>query len=97
MAGMGDVRLAGTSKKRLATEGRVLSDDEEGLFVRLRELRKELAERQRVPAYIVFSDKVLLEMVVRRPATDSELLAVPGVGPAKLERYGDAFLTALRS
>jgi ATP-dependent DNA helicase RecQ len=97
MAGMGDVRLAGTSKKRLATEGRALSDDEEGLFVRLRELRKELAERQRVPAYIVFSDKVLLEMVVRRPATDSELLAVPGVGPAKLERYGEAFLTALRS
>jgi superfamily II DNA helicase RecQ len=48
-----------------------------------------------VPAYIVFSDKVLLEMVARRPANDGELLDVPGVGPAKLEKYGSAFLAEL--
>jgi len=66
--------------------------EEDGLFQRLRTLRKELADRQGVPAYIVFSDKVLREMAARRPGTPDELLDVPGVGPAKLDRYGRAFL-----
>lgn len=66
--------------------------EEEALFLRLRTLRKELADRQGVPAYIVFSDKVLREMATRRPATPHALLEVPGVGPAKLDRYGQAFL-----
>jgi ATP-dependent DNA helicase RecQ len=68
---------------------------DEGLFEALRALRKELAEAQRKPAYIVFSDKVLLEMAARRPATPEAMLEVPGVGPAKLERYGRAFLEVL--
>lgn len=66
------------------------------LFRRLRILRRELADRQNVPAYIVFSDQVLREMAARRPRTPAELLAVPGVGPAKLERYGEVFLDALQ-
>ena len=65
---------------------------EEELFQRLRTLRKELADAQGVPAYIVFSDKVLREMASRRPGTPGEMLAVSGVGPAKLERYGRHFL-----
>jgi len=70
-----------------------LADEE--LFQRLRTLRKELADRQGVPAYIVFSDKVLREMAARRPTSAGELLSVPGVGPAKLERYGESFLDAI--
>ncbi|MFW6200318.1 MAG: RecQ family ATP-dependent DNA helicase [Gemmatimonadota bacterium] len=66
--------------------------EEEALFQRLRALRKDLADQQGVPAYIVFSDKVLREMVATRPSTPSELLAVSGVGPVKLERYGAEFL-----
>jgi ATP-dependent DNA helicase RecQ len=96
MATMGAVRSGGASRKRVAVDGRALTEDEEALFVRLKGLRKELADRQRVPAYIVFSDKVLMEMVVRRPETPSELLELAGVGPAKLDKYGDAFLEALR-
>ncbi len=69
--------------------------EEEVLFERLRALRKELADRQGVPAYIVFSDKVLREMASRRPGTPAALLDLPGVGPAKLERYGRAFLDAI--
>ncbi len=65
------------------------------LFQRLRALRKDLADRQGVPAYIVFSDKVLQEMAARRPTSEAELLEVPGVGPAKLARYGQAFLEAI--
>ena len=68
---------------------------DEALFESLRSLRKELADAQRVPAYIVFSDKVLLEMVARRPTNASEMLEVPGVGPVKLERYGAFFLDRL--
>ncbi|HSW30498.1 MAG TPA: ATP-dependent DNA helicase RecQ [Longimicrobiales bacterium] len=69
--------------------------EEDALFERLRALRKELADRQGVPAYIVFSDKVLREMASRRPGSPAALLDVPGVGPAKLERYGQAFLEAI--
>jgi ATP-dependent DNA helicase RecQ len=65
-------------------------------FESLRSLRKHLADQEGVPAYIVFSDKVLVEMLERRPRTPAELLTVPGVGPAKLERYGEAFLQALQ-
>ena len=77
-----------------STRGLVHTQDQ-ALFERLRALRKELADRQGVPAYIVFSDKVLWEMAARRPASAEALLAVPGVGPAKLERYGRAFLEVI--
>ena len=65
------------------------------MFERLRALRKELADASGVPAYIVFSDKVLREMSALRPSSPEELLSVSGVGPAKLERYGSAFLAAI--
>ncbi|TVR66210.1 MAG: ATP-dependent DNA helicase RecQ [Gemmatimonadales bacterium] len=74
---------------------RELDPMEEALFEQLRSLRLELAREQGVPAYIVFNDRVLREMVQRRPSTPSQLLDIPGVGPAKLERYGDRFLSAL--
>ncbi|HKK08832.1 MAG TPA: ATP-dependent DNA helicase RecQ [Gemmatimonadota bacterium] len=64
-------------------------------FERLRELRKRLADERGVPAYIVFSDRVLWGMIERSPSTPEEMLDVSGVGPAKLERYGEVFLEAL--
>ena len=74
-----------------------VSDADEAAFQTLRALRKELADREGVPAYIVFNDKVLREMVALRPSTEAQLLDVPGVGPAKLKRYGEAFLEAVRA
>ena len=68
---------------------------EERLFAHLRALRKELADRQGVPAYIVFGDATLREMAARRPGTDDELLAVNGIGEAKLKHYGTDFLDAI--
>jgi ATP-dependent DNA helicase RecQ len=67
----------------------------EALFLRLRALRKRLADAQGVPAYIVFSDAALRAMARARPATPEALLDVPGVGPVKLERYGNEFLAAI--
>jgi len=65
------------------------------VFQRLRTLRKRLADEQGVPAYIVFSDQVLWDMLEFQPSTLGQMLDVPGVGPAKLKRYGDAFLQVL--
>jgi superfamily II DNA helicase RecQ len=67
------------------------------LFEDLRALRKRIADTQGVPAYIVFNDGTLRAMAQRMPMTAAELLDVPGVGPAKLERYGGAFLEVLRA
>jgi ATP-dependent DNA helicase RecQ len=69
--------------------------DADPLFERLRSLRKALAEERGVPAYIVFSDKVLRAMAEERPLSAAGLLRIPGVGPKKLERYGEAFLAAI--
>ncbi|MDO4260761.1 MAG: DNA helicase RecQ [Eubacteriales bacterium] len=62
------------------------------LFERLKALRLRIAGEQKVPPYIVFTDKTLIDMCVRRPASRSEMLAVSGVGEAKFERYGERFL-----
>ncbi len=65
------------------------------LFESLRALRRRLADERAVPPYVVFADATLLAMVEAGPSTEAELLAVPGVGPVKLERYGEAFLAVL--
>ena len=80
---------------RFSTDGSNGTPEDVALFESLRALRKKLADAQRVPAYVVFSDKVMLEMIARRPTTAGEMLEVPGVGPVKLERYGQAFLDLL--
>ena len=67
------------------------------LFEELRAVRRRLADEQGVPAYVIFNDRTLVEMAARRPQDEEALLEVPGVGPAKLERYGAAFLEAIRS
>jgi len=66
------------------------------LFERLRALRKRLADAEGVPAYIVFSDAVLRQMASQMPRNRAALLSISGVGPVKLERYGEAFLEVLR-
>ena len=87
-------RRSPKSYDRVAEPG-PLSDEGEALFQSLRELRKSIADQQGVPAYIVFSDKTLRAMAEARPSTPQELLAISGVGPLKLERYGDAFMEAV--
>jgi ATP-dependent DNA helicase RecQ len=74
------------------------SDDIAGeeLFMALRKLRKEIADARGIPAYLVFSDVSLRGMAAAHPRTPEELLEVSGVGPVKLEAYGDRFLALLR-
>ena len=73
-----------------------LSSAGERRFAALRELRLRLAREQAVPPYVIFSDKTLREMAERAPQTDAEMRDVSGVGEAKMQRYGAAFLEALR-
>nr|WP_320160844.1 DNA helicase RecQ [uncultured Methanoregula sp.] len=70
----------------------ILDNDDEELFVRLRLLRKSIADKNRVPPYIIFADKSLREMARLRPVDRDSFSAVPGIGPFKLTRYGDIFL-----
>ncbi len=66
------------------------------LFDYLRTLRKEIAARDHIPPYVVFSDATLRDMCVVQPATLDEMLDVKGVGELKLEKYGAAFLQCIQ-
>jgi ATP-dependent DNA helicase RecQ len=70
----------------------MLSEEDEPLFNALRGLRRRLAERQGVPAYVVFVDRTLIEMAQKRPATLDDLATCSGVGASKLTKYGAEFL-----
>ena len=67
-----------------------------GLWEALRECRREQAEEQGVPPYVIFHDSTLIEMCTRLPQTRDEFANLTGVGERKLLKYGDAFLTAIR-
>jgi ATP-dependent DNA helicase RecQ len=69
-----------------------LSAEDQGLFERLRAWRRATAVAAEVPAYVVLADKTLRALAAARPANEDELANVPGIGPAKLERYGAAVL-----
>jgi ATP-dependent DNA helicase RecQ len=86
---------ARAARKRDRPESSVPLDPDLSLFDRLRVLRKEIARERGVPPYVVFSDATLLEMASSRPRTQAEMLAISGVGPTKLEHYGQRFLEAL--
>jgi ATP-dependent DNA helicase RecQ len=75
----------------------VASADDARVLERLRTLRTSIAREEKVPAYVVFADRTLLEMAVRRPRTPYALGEVRGVGPAKIDKYGQRFLDLLAS
>ncbi|NLH83185.1 MAG: DNA helicase RecQ [Phyllobacteriaceae bacterium] len=72
--------------------------DEAGarLLAHLKSLRADLARELNAPAYVVFADRTLIEMAEKRPTGKTEMATVHGVGAAKLERFGDVFLRAIR-
>jgi ATP-dependent DNA helicase RecQ len=72
-------------------------EDNSALFQRLKSLRKELADEQRVPPYMIFPDRSLREMAESRPADRTGFLAINGVGASRLAKYGPAFLDAIRA
>ena len=72
-----------------------LTGDQAGLLAALKALRLELARERGVPAYVVFHDRSLIDMVRRQPRTREQFAEVDGVGAAKLERFAEPFLAAI--
>ena len=83
------VRPAREARDRVRS---VLGTESRALFDALRAHRRELAEEQGVPPYVIFHDASLVEMAERRPRSLDEFAAIPGVGATKLERYGETFI-----
>jgi ATP-dependent DNA helicase RecQ len=90
-------RNARTTRSPLAdvSDEVVIGAAEERLLAALRTVRTAIAREEQVPAYIVFSDRTLAELAVRRPRSLNAFQNVRGVGPMKLERYGARFLAAI--
>jgi ATP-dependent DNA helicase RecQ len=66
------------------------------LFEALREERTRLAKEQGVPPYVIFHDATLRAMALAQPRRPHDMLNLPGVGQAKLDRYGEAFLAVVQ-
>ena len=66
------------------------------LFEILRKLRLEIAKEESMPPYIIFSDKTLIDMCVKKPSDEEEMLNVSGVGENKLKKYGQRFLEEIQ-
>ena len=85
---------AKVTRKMAVKVQKTLPEDNE-LFEQLRELRRDLAEEQGVPPFVIFSDKTLYSMCEIMPTSLTEMLDVKGVGENKLEKYGEQFLDIL--
>lgn len=84
------------SKERNSVITKV-ADGDEILFKKLRTLRKEIADREHKPAFMIFSDATLRLMTAKKPRDYSELRTIQGVGEKKLEAFGDAFLEVINN
>jgi superfamily II DNA helicase RecQ len=92
--------LAGAAKPEAGRAGgsktsplpAALTAKEEALVARIKEWRASEAKRLRVPAYVVMHDRTVTALALARPANPRELLAVDGMGPAKVEKFGEAIL-----
>lgn len=78
-----------------AVTNRHLTSDEQSLWDALRTKRREIAERQDIPPYIIFHDATLMEMVETKPLTHRQLAKLSGVGERKLALYGDEFISVI--
>ena len=75
---------------------KILTPEEFALFSKLRELRKELASKDGVPPFVVFTDEQLSLIVKQKPENLGKLTAIQGIGQAKAEKYGEAVLGILK-
>lgn len=82
-------------KKSAAAKDAPLPPADEKLLAALKDLRKSLAMRQSIPAYVVFTDATLIDMCRLKPKTQEEFMEVSGVGQAKSQRYGEVFLAVI--
>lgn len=83
-------------KRLVYTNSEAVRDADKALFEELRDKRREIADLKKTPAYIIFSDKSLWDMVQKKPMTLEDFKRVYGVGAQKLEQYGAEFVKIIR-
>ncbi len=88
---------AGARRDRRGATAAIVGEGDTPLLDALKALRTKLARTQNVPAYVVFSDRTLAELASHRPANPGAMREIHGIGDAKLERYGAAFLEVIRA
>lgn len=96
-AGAGVLKGENPVYRKMARQAQRLAPEDDALFGRLRALRKDLAEEQHVPPFMIFSDRTLHDMCAVQPQDDASFLSVRGVGASKLAKYGEAFMAAIRA
>jgi ATP-dependent DNA helicase RecQ len=91
-----DARPPRPGPRRAVIDDVELGAGDAALFSELKALRGRIAREEKVPAYVVFPDRTLAEMAVRRPGSLAAMEDVHGVGPARREKYGERFLSIIR-
>jgi len=91
----GEGRAQATPKSKIDYR-EVLNEKDFAVFSRIRALRKELSDKEKVPPYALFSNEQLAQMVRRRVTTEAALREIDGVGDARVKKYGQAFLKVLQ-
>jgi ATP-dependent DNA helicase RecQ len=92
-----DKATGGKTKEKTGSRSAIgnLAGPDKALWERLRELRKQLAQDQGVPPYVIFHDATLLELVRQQPDNENAMGSISGIGQGKLDRYGTPFLTII--
>lgn len=86
------VRETESSPSKSLRTPKLATNDDDKLFQALRLLRLELAQKENVPAYVIFNDKVLTEIVAQKPTSLEDFAEIPGIGTFKCKKYGQIFV-----
>jgi ATP-dependent DNA helicase RecQ len=90
-------RPRSAKKERRRAERDLPSDIDASLFERLRETRLDIAREKGVPAYVICHDRTLMEIAAYKPSSVEALAEIHGMGPARIERYGEPFLETVNA
>ena len=90
--GNADSKSAPNAQSQRIDYRETLTPEEYSVYDKLRNLRKEIAEKAGIPVYAVFTNDQLASMVKKPPKTPKDLLAIPGIGEARVKQYGASFI-----
>lgn len=90
-----EVSLSVKGKRNPVDYKEVLSPEDFTVFAELRKLRKEISDSQGIPAYAVFTNEQLAQMVTKNISNKSEMMKIDGVGQSRIEKYAESFLEKL--
>ena len=76
---------------------RTLNEDDAALYEAIKEWRRHAAEAENVPAYVIFGDRTIEDLILKKPRTVRELLNVFGIGEIKAEKFGSAILKLVKN